>query len=112
MTRVFVALAVAIVVGAAALPVDSVGIGWFIAALAGLGVAVAARTVRGSLAEPVQPPALAQVWVPAPPVVVGAPVATPVPAAPTPAPIPAPPVLPVTPPPPVPVTAPRPAAVP
>ena len=49
MIRVVVALAVAVVVGAAAMPVTSVGIGWLISALAALGVAVAARTLRGRL---------------------------------------------------------------
>jgi len=49
MVRVVVALAAAVVVGAAAMPVTSVGIGWLISALAALGVAVTARTLRGRL---------------------------------------------------------------
>ncbi|MBX6750667.1 MAG: hypothetical protein IRY85_13525, partial [Micromonosporaceae bacterium] len=52
MVRVVVALAVAVVVGAAAMPVASVGIGWLISALAALGVAVTARTLRGRLTGP------------------------------------------------------------
>jgi hypothetical protein len=67
MVRVLVALGIAIVVGAAALPVSSVGIGWLIAALAMLGVAVAARTARGTVAEPTPTPA-PQPWTTLPPI--------------------------------------------
>ena len=55
MTRVFVAIIVAIVVGAAALPLGSAGIGWLICAVAGLGVAMTARTVRGRFQPPPSP---------------------------------------------------------
>jgi len=69
LVRVVVALAVAVVVGAAAMPVVSGGIGWLISALAALGVAVTARTVRGRLTGPPSAtPSAPAAWPTTPPV--------------------------------------------
>jgi hypothetical protein len=56
MARILVALLLAVIVGAAALPVSGVGIGWLIVALAVLAVAIVARTARGSVDDPSAPP--------------------------------------------------------
>jgi hypothetical protein len=100
MARVLVTLGVAIAVAAVALPVTSVGIGWLISALAALAVAVAARTLRGTLVEPPTGPA-PQAWSTLPPITAPPITAPPVPA-----------VTPLAPPPPATPPAPPPAAPP